>query len=572
MILDLIFDINKIWYGIADALLQIVNALNAVFYWFAGILPPSSMNLGESASGATGGNFVNAVNEESLLYSIFSLDGIGSLFLFFMAIGIACLGIALAVGLVKTSFAKDQPDAKKKLLGKSLSSLFWIVAMPCIFLVLVLCVNAVMNLIVYACGISTGSAYQTLGDVIGNACINGQGQGEFTVGMSYDVMSATVGGSDNFNYLLCILSCSCIVVGLFLSIFTVIERMIHIVFLYIVSPVVLAKTPLDDGKSFGQWVEMCFTKFLSVAGVVVCMYLFFMIMPMITAMFDSVTATSGWHSTALSIAKICFVVGGAFTFTKAGTLFAHLVSSSAGQFEGMSMGQSTAMLGMGARLGMGLMSKGLMGARMGMVGGGKAGGAGGAGMASALTASGMGAGGMTGYGAKNIGGIATASPMSTAMATSRASGAGGMGAGMAFAYGGIAGGIGAGIGKAVRGVGGLAVKGVKKGAGAIGNIKGSNGLTFRENRAINKASKYVSSGKAVKDQGKARTAEIKQRALQMKRLSTINEKMGKDFDASALNDKNANKLQDIKGRYSRRPTLNDIAGDKKPKNDNDDKK
>ena len=50
MILDLIFDINKIWYGIADALLQIVNALNAVFYWFAGILPPSSMNLGESAT------------------------------------------------------------------------------------------------------------------------------------------------------------------------------------------------------------------------------------------------------------------------------------------------------------------------------------------------------------------------------------------------------------------------------------------------------------------------------------------------------------------------------------------
>ncbi len=112
MSLEMIFDFNKLWYGICDALLQIVDALCNVFYWFAGIMPATQTNTSTAANGS-----LNVLNQNSLIAQVFSLSGIGALFFAFMIIGIACLGIAVAVSFVKTSFAPDQPAAKKKMLG-----------------------------------------------------------------------------------------------------------------------------------------------------------------------------------------------------------------------------------------------------------------------------------------------------------------------------------------------------------------------------------------------------------------------------------------------------------------------
>ncbi|MEG1394967.1 MAG: hypothetical protein RR993_03265 [Clostridia bacterium] len=35
------FDINSLWYGIVQSLLQLIDGINAVFYWLAGIRPAS---------------------------------------------------------------------------------------------------------------------------------------------------------------------------------------------------------------------------------------------------------------------------------------------------------------------------------------------------------------------------------------------------------------------------------------------------------------------------------------------------------------------------------------------------
>ncbi len=93
------FEFNKLWYGICDALLSIVDALNSVFYWLAGILPADSMNLNDAYS-PTGENAINKINESSLLSQIFSLNGIGKLFLFFIGLGLLCLGLAFVIGFL----------------------------------------------------------------------------------------------------------------------------------------------------------------------------------------------------------------------------------------------------------------------------------------------------------------------------------------------------------------------------------------------------------------------------------------------------------------------------------------
>ena len=127
------FDLNKLWWNICRGLLRIVDALSSVFNWFAGILPTQIY-------GNNGG--ANPDDASNILTETFTMRTIGYVFLGFMILGIFILGISVAVGFMKSEFGNDDPvGAKKKMLGKSMRSLFGMVVMPIIFLVAVICIG-----------------------------------------------------------------------------------------------------------------------------------------------------------------------------------------------------------------------------------------------------------------------------------------------------------------------------------------------------------------------------------------------------------------------------------------------
>lgn len=508
-------DMNKLWWNLCKFLLETIDGMTSVFYWLAGVQPPLVQ------SGYTPG-----IDDSNLFLDLWNNPDLhlSKLFMGMAIIGVGILGIAVCIGFFKTQmFQQDSAMSTKRMLGKSAMSFIWIVIMPLLYFVAIVGVTALLNLVVSIMSSGAGGETESLGLIIGKSCLpNGAGVdaiNEFRVDMTYSELKE-LSIHDSFNYPLCIVSGACVLVGLALSCFLVVERIIHIFLLYLVSPLILAKTPLDDGKSMEQWRDITLSKFLGIVGVIISMYLFFIMVKPINSIFtivDSTITITETHTFYLTVARLVFLIGGVFAFTKAGHLFAHLIAQGSGQFEGMSQAQTMGLVSMGGRLAGRMIGSAKQGGRMavGSMGGGMTGArmipnmSGGNGSPMLMPAMGgsqalsnqqmirsggspLGTTGTVGNtasgtsgGATNI--KATATPMNVMENAKQGTGlgskvknafGGGAGAGVAMMYGGIGGVLGYGIAKTIKGVGRLTFQGAKAVTGGI--AKPINKIGFKK--------------------------------------------------------------------------------------------
>jgi hypothetical protein len=364
------FNFEKYLWGVCKFLLQTVDGLTSVFYWFAGVRP-ATINPSQS--------YTPSLDDPNIFTELWNTAGLGKVFVGMALIGVALLCIAMFVGFLKTSmFQQDTVQSTKRMIGKSAMSFIWIAIIPLLFYVAIIGVSALLNLVVGFLSLGAGGETETLGVIIGKSCLpsdfNSEIAATFRTDMAWDEFKQNF-DPDNYNYFMCIVSGSCVLVGLAMSCLLVVERIIHIFLLYIISPLMLAKTPIDDGKSMEQWRDLTMSKFLGILGVIICMYLFFLLIKPINNWFTPDVEVSASHKLYLTIAKLIFLIGGVFSFTKAGHLFAHLIAQGSGQFEGMSQAQTMGLMSMGGRLAGRLIGGAKQGSRMAL--GGMSGGAGG---------------------------------------------------------------------------------------------------------------------------------------------------------------------------------------------------
>ena len=170
--------------------------------------------------------------------------------------------------------------------------------------------------------------------------------------ISYKQLIDKIGDRDNFQWFLCLLSGSCCLVGLTMGSVTVTERLINIVLLYLVSPVICATNPLDDGKRWETWKDTFTAKLTTVAGNVISIYIFLYIIQFFgNELLSKCSEDSGDVSSfTLKVVFMLIAISGAFCCAKGGTLIAGLVSSNQGQAEGMSFLASSKLLSMGGQI------------------------------------------------------------------------------------------------------------------------------------------------------------------------------------------------------------------------------
>lgn len=141
---------------------------------------------------------------------------------------------------------------------------------------------------------------------------------------------------------------------LILCSFTFVKRLFDVILLYLVSPLMIATQPLDEGKRFAYWRDMTISKVLSAYGITIVINLYFMIVPVITIN-PGVTFFGGvQNSVANGIVQLLFVIGGAFALNGANLLFSQLLGSGTMESQ-QGMGTAFAlsnMLRMGAGIGM----------------------------------------------------------------------------------------------------------------------------------------------------------------------------------------------------------------------------
>ena len=132
-----------------------------------------------------------------------------------------------------------------------------------------------------------------------------------------------------FNFFLGLVGSISVVILLALTLLSFVERVISLVLLFIIAPLPMSAASIDDGERFKIWREQTINKFITAYGGVLALNVFALMLPMIVKInFFPVSGAIG--SVVNGIARLLFIIGGAFACRRGMVLVGNLVSRGAG--------------------------------------------------------------------------------------------------------------------------------------------------------------------------------------------------------------------------------------------------
>ena len=148
-----------------------------------------------------------------------------------------------------------------------------------------------------------------------------------------------------------------------LTLLSFVERIISLVLLFVISPLPMSASPLDDGERFKMWREQTINKFITAYGGLLALNIFSLMLPMIANInFFSMGGAGG--NIVNGIARLLFLIGGAFACRRGMVLIGNLVSRGAGSQDLMDQSHLTGGMATIAR-----MAGGVVKGALGLVGG-----------------------------------------------------------------------------------------------------------------------------------------------------------------------------------------------------------
>lgn len=357
-----LFDMNSWWWQICKGLYWVINCIEEAYGYLVGI---------KTISNNAGSDAPNEVSD--ILFLNITDARVQRVFLIFFIAAAGILLIFLAIGMVKASFQdNDQLASRGKMIEKSFLAFFIMLLLPLIMYVGVVACGAFIRLISSVMQLVFNTSGLSIAENIHQTCLPVGNFGDIHWNAPYSELKGA-GVNEEYQYVLAMLASGILIYVLIAVCTALIERLIEVVFFHLIAPFVLARTPLDDGGSFKLWKDIVIAKMLSAAGVIIAMYLYFILMQNINSWFVPQEGDGASTIAAKGMVRILFCIGGAFAAKKGALHIAQVVSQNTGISEGMAQGQSLHMLSSGLNLGMSVLRGGVMGmALAGKTGGGGA--------------------------------------------------------------------------------------------------------------------------------------------------------------------------------------------------------
>ncbi len=129
-----------------------------------------------------------------------------------------------------------------------------------------------------------------------------------------------------FDYLILFLTCYKMLVTLVTIILNCVGRIFNMLMLYLISPLIVAVSPADDGAKFKQWTTAFIVQSLSVFGTVISMRVLLLFIPVVTDP-NLVLFT---NPVANLLAKLVIILGGFEVSEKATNLITGILADNAG--------------------------------------------------------------------------------------------------------------------------------------------------------------------------------------------------------------------------------------------------
>lgn len=331
-------------YNISHAILQCIDALSDLFFFFAGA---ADADINSKFTGDASAN---------PLQSIFSTNTVAIWFAGFLGLALLVFMISIIIAMVRTEFVgKDNREGKVKILKSCIKGTLLVVLLPAIFGIGIRAVTILLSGISSAMSTDTNTSFASN---LFNICMP-DNTNTYNWDSSYseisslldtaNVQNGTNYSMQDFNWFIAYIGGLILLFILGLAVLNLIERIIDLVFLYIISPIIIAVSPLDEGNRLGIWKDLTISKFFSIAGMIICFYIYFLFMGIINSILVGDTFLIGF-------AKLICAIGGALAARKGGLLISNLVGHNTALIEGQQQGLAAQAVGTGFRAGLGLIT------------------------------------------------------------------------------------------------------------------------------------------------------------------------------------------------------------------------
>ena len=304
-------------YGVSKSIYRIIDGMMSCCNMLLGMEPMTYK--GEETDFLS---FLLQNRNVTLTFVVCVITGVILLFLF---------GVA---AMIKTTISEKSNLTPPQVMVKVGKTLLMYLFIPVVIIVLFWFTNIFMSAIFKA---SLGGSNATIGSFLAGAF----GQDARKAGVpedyflreGFDYMNTSkmwsyVDSSD-YDYFFSWIAGLCILVSIAQALLMFVDRAISLVILFIVSPISMSTSVVDDGAHFKLWRDQFFVKFLTAYGCILGINIYAVIIGAMTSN-DVVFFNSSFLN---NLMKIAFMVGGAVSMQRIMALVGNLVSAGAGSNE-----------------------------------------------------------------------------------------------------------------------------------------------------------------------------------------------------------------------------------------------
>ena len=305
----------------------------------------------------------NTASGDGLLETLAKDNTIKMVFKWLIILGVCVLGVVICIAVIRSVLSRKLDDpikAQKGIATRTISSIITMVLIPVFFFTFITFVGDITQYIINSMNVSTST-----GQVMNSATDWSVAQEVFETATgqncSYKLSADSFADQypidpNSVNYIIGIFGGAIVLVAMFMMGFKLAERIFMLIFYYIISPLILAVSPLDDGNRFAVWRDSVIAKLLASGGIIVCISLFLVCMPVIKNFSTSVFG----HSFTAQVFNLLFIIAGSFFASRGGEIIANLVGDNIGANEGRETADSLRKAMAGVKIGGGVVGAGIL--------------------------------------------------------------------------------------------------------------------------------------------------------------------------------------------------------------------
>ena len=276
-------------------------------------------------------------------------------FKYVLIIGFILLFIFTIYAVVRSILRNGEGKSAIQICLSAAKAMGWFLLVPAFIIIGSMLVSTVMNSVHHATSAGSSSVGASIFTVIAEEAYDGAANKEQIMEQFYsgDLDYYDTGVVDthfdlkDINYFLGFIVPLVVLVLIALSLLAFVERLIHIVILFIISPMAVSSSVLDDGARFKLWRDQVINKFLMAYGSLIAINVFMLMIGVVNKIefFE--------NDFANGLAHVVFIIGGSIACYKAKSLIGNIINQGAGTQAGMESSAANGIMGgiMGATVG-----------------------------------------------------------------------------------------------------------------------------------------------------------------------------------------------------------------------------